>query len=246
MAFKGRIVWESLVLARTGLGLVCRWLCGEGERRGRCYVRAKQIPFLVCGWSTLSLQTWLLICGSWHLLALALMGFKSSRSCNHLGSGLSLHLYKHLHPLLLTCGLLYSAAKLVNSCNQIAVLLTACMKVNNTSIFQCPASSLMTLLTVLVGSLSDITSSGTLKTIVSVLTQATWLIWAEQGGCAGRSLPTDCPCASVPCAIVITFHGLMAGWGQLHPAGKLCLTPTAAAACSGFVFGCDWCLRSLF
>lgn len=65
-------------------------------------------------------------------------------SGNRLGSGLSLHLYKYLHPLLLTCGLLYSAAKLVNSCNQIAALLTACTKVNNTSIFQCPASSLMT------------------------------------------------------------------------------------------------------
>lgn len=69
----------------------------------------------------------------------------------------------------------------------------------------------MTLLTVLVGSLSDITNSGTVKTIVSVLTQATWLIWAEEGGCAGRRLPTDCPCAPVPSAIVITFHGLMAG-----------------------------------
>lgn len=119
-------------------------------------------------------------------------------SCNHLGSGLSLHLYKHLHPLLLTCGLLYSAAKLVNSCNQIAVLLTACMKASNTSIFQCPASSLMTQLTMLVGSLSDITNSGTAKTIVLVLTQATQLIWAEKGGCAGRRLLTDCPVHQCP------------------------------------------------
>lgn len=114
-------------------------------------------------------------------------------SCNHLGSGLSLHLYKHLHPLLLTCGILYSAAKLVNSCNQIAVLLTACTKVNNTSIFQCLASSLMTLLAVLVGTLSDITNSGTAKTIVSVFAQVMQLIWAEERGCAGRRVPSDGP-----------------------------------------------------
>lgn len=88
-------------------------------------------------------------------------------SCNRLGSGLSLHLYKHLHPLLLTCGLPYSAAKLVNSCNQIAVLLTACTKMNNTSIFQCPAGSLMTLLALRGGTLSDRANSGTTETIVS-------------------------------------------------------------------------------
>lgn len=88
-------------------------------------------------------------------------------SCNRLGSGLSLHLYKHLHPLLLTCGLPYSAAKLVNSCNQIAVLLTACTKMNNTSIFQCPAGSLMTLLALRGGTLSDRANSGTTEAIVS-------------------------------------------------------------------------------
>lgn len=235
MAFKDRMIWQSFVLARGGFGLVCRWLFGEGERRGRYYVRAKQIPFPVHGWSPLSLQTshlWILTapCSGTN-------GFQElPASCNHLGSGLSLHLYKHLHPVLLTCGLLYSAAKLVNSCNQIAVLLTACMKVNNTSIFQCPASSLMTLLTALVGSLSDITNSGTAKTIVSVLTQATWLIWAQEGGCSGRSLPTDRPCAPVPCAIITTFHGLMADWGELHPAGKLCLTPRAAACLQVVLF----------
>lgn len=43
VAFKGRMVWESLVPARGGLGLVCRWLFGEGERRVRYCVRAKQI-----------------------------------------------------------------------------------------------------------------------------------------------------------------------------------------------------------
>lgn len=64
VAFKGRMVWEPLLLARGGLGLVCRWLFGEGERRGRYCVRAKQIPFAVHGRSPLSLQTWLLICGS--------------------------------------------------------------------------------------------------------------------------------------------------------------------------------------
>lgn len=144
-------------------------------------------------------------------------------SCNRLGSGLSLHLYKHLHPLLLTCGLLYSAAKLVNSCNQIAALLTACTKVNNTSIFQCPASSLMTLLAMLAGTLSDITNSGTAKTIVSVLTQATRLVQAEEGGCLGRRLPTDGSCTLVPCAIFTPHRGLMAGKGDLHPADELCL-----------------------
>lgn len=64
VAFEDRMVWESLVLARGGLRLVCRWLFGEGERRGRYYVRAKQIPFPVRGWSPPSLQIWLLICGS--------------------------------------------------------------------------------------------------------------------------------------------------------------------------------------
>lgn len=146
-------------------------------------------------------------------------------SCNRLGSGLSLHLYKHLHPLLLTCGLLYSAAKLVNSCNQIAALLTACTKVNNTSIFQGPASSLMTLLTVLTGTLSDITGSGTAKPLVSVLSQAMQLIRVEGGGCLGRRLPTNGPVRPVPCATITPCHGLMAGEGDLHPAGEPCLTP---------------------
>lgn len=194
---------------RLGVGLQVAVWWGREKREMLCESKANSLP---CTW----LVTPELANLASHLRILTAPcsgtnGFQELPvSCNHLGSGLSLHLYKHLHPLLLTCGLLYSAAKLVNSCNQIAALLTACMKVNNTSIFQCPASSLMTLLTVLVGSLSDITNSGTAKTIVSVLAQATRLSWAE-GGCAGRQLPTDCPCAPVPCAIVITFHGLMAG-----------------------------------
>lgn len=162
-------------------------------------------------------------------------------SCNHLGSGLSLHLYKHLHPLLLTCGLLYSAAKLVNSCNQIAALLTACMKVNNTSIFQCPASSLMTLLAVLASTLSDITNSGTAKTIVLELAQATQLMQVEEGGCSGRRLPTDGLCAPVPCAIITPCRSLTAGEGDLHPAGELCLMPRSRSVLlfCGFILGCD-------
>lgn len=161
-------------------------------------------------------------------------------SYNRLGSGLSLHLYKHLHPLLLTCSLLYSAAKLVNSCNQIAVLLTACTKVNTTSIFQCPASSLMTLFAVLAGTLSDITYYGTAKAIVSVLAQATQIIGAEEGGLQGRRLSTDGPCAPVTLAITTPGHGLMAGKGDLHPAGEPCLMPWSRNhACGGFILGCD-------
>lgn len=34
MAFEGRTRWESLVPAGGSLGLVCRWLFGEGERKG--------------------------------------------------------------------------------------------------------------------------------------------------------------------------------------------------------------------
>ena len=45
VAFKGLMGWESLVPAGGSSGLVCRWLFGEGERRRRDYVRAKQIPF---------------------------------------------------------------------------------------------------------------------------------------------------------------------------------------------------------
>lgn len=127
-------------------------------------------------------------------------------SCNHLGSGLNLHLYKDPHLLLLTCGILYSAAKLVNSCNQIAALLTACTKVNNTSIFQCPASSLMTLLAVLVGTFSDITNSGTAKTIVLVPHRAPQLIQVEEGGCPDSRLPMvlrlQCPAPWSPHAVV--------------------------------------------
>lgn len=167
-------------------------------------------------------------------------------SCNHLGSGLSLHLYKHLHPLLLTCGLLYSAAKLVNSCNQIAVLLTACMKVNNTSIFQCPASSLMTLLTVLVGSLSDITNSGTLKTIVSVLTQATWFSGQRREVVQAEAFPQTVPVHQ--CPVPSSSHSMV--WWLAGDSFTLLVNcashPRQQPACSGFVFGCDWCLRSLF
>lgn len=45
VAIKRRMGWEFLVPARGSSGLVCRWLFGGGKRRGRDYVRAKQIPF---------------------------------------------------------------------------------------------------------------------------------------------------------------------------------------------------------
>lgn len=132
--------WESLVPAGGRSGLVCRCLFGEGERRGKDYARFPSLHVVTSELANVTAHLWILTApcsGTNGLQELPV-------SCNRLGSGLSLHLYKYLHPLLLTCGLLYSAAKLVNSRNQIAALLTACTKVNNTSIFQCPASSLMT------------------------------------------------------------------------------------------------------
>lgn len=94
----------------------------------------------------------------------------------------------------------------------------------------------MTLLSVLAGTFSDITNSGTAKTIVSVLSQATWLIWAEEGSCLGRRLPTDGSRAPVSCAVITPHHGLMAGEGDLHPAGELCLTPRSRSMLAVVLF----------